>query len=471
MVNFFKYTDPLRIISLLILLIIFRLPFYIAGIPLTYPELDWLTIGEKLADGFTLYRDVWTSLEPLSAIVYSSLITLTGKSALTLRVSGTILVYLQAIFFNYMCNRMSLYNEKSSYPALFYILFSCLFLDFYSLPPVLLSLTFLLPAIYLTIIQIKYKTSDEGLLYLGLFLSLTALCYAASVILLPFFIFILLLFTTLSFRKVLLTLTGFLLPLCVLCLYHVYIGSFEDLIYNLFLSLTTLPTTHYTSYTLLFQVASLPLTLLLISFIAFSNRSGYINFQFNGVKSMLIILLGGICAILISHVVSPSLLYILVPSFAFFSAHVFLLISGKIIPNILLWLSLLATPFMNLIALNQKSPDTLKTLYLQPAADEPEITMEGKKVLVVGDEPAFYLRSKLATPYYDWELSKRHFNDFDNMKNIAALHRNFRKDLPEVIIDKENRMEQIFYRIPVLAKEYRKLDKKPVYLLKKGHGD
>lgn len=465
MVNFFKYTDPLRIITLLLILLVLRIPFYLTDIPVTYQELDWMLIGEKLADGFILYKDVWTNLEPLSGIVYSFLIGLFGKSLGALRVTGTILIYLQAVFFNYMCNRMVLYNEKSSFPGLFYILFSCLFIDFYSLPPVLLSLTFILPAIYLTIIQIKFKTSDEGLLYLGILIAIASLFYLPNLILFPFFLLVLLLFTSLSFRKVLLASTGFLLPMSILAMYHMFSDSFEELIHNLFLSILTLPAINYSSYSVFLAITALPFLLLLIAFVILNNRSGYINFQFNCIKSMLILLVGGICTIFISRAVSPSQLYILVPIFAFFSAHVFLLATGKILPNLFFWLTILYIPVFNIIFLTkQHSHEIREKLFTGPIPSKYEASIAGKKILVVGNEPAFYLNSSLATPYYNWNLAKRHFNDFDNMKHIAALYLNFKKDLPEVIIDRENRMEKIFYRIPVLAEEYYKSGE--LYILK-----
>lgn len=466
MVNFFKYTDPLRIISLLFILLILRIPFYLTDIPVTYQELEWMLIGEKLSAGFTLYKDVWTNLEPLSGTVYSFLTGIFGKSLSALRISGTILVYLQAVFFNYMCNRMALYNEKSSFPGLFYILFSCLFIDFYSLPPVLLSLTFILPAIYLTIIQVKFKTSDEGLLYLGVLIAVSSLFYFPNMILFPFFLFVLLLFTSLSFRKILLTSTGFLLPLSVLSLYHLFSDSFEELNHNLFLSFFALPVTTYSSYTVFLIVAALPLLLLFIAFVVLNNRSGYINFQFNGIKSMLILLVGGTCTILISRTISPSQLYILVPIFAFFSAHIFLLATGKILPKLFFWFTILCIPALNGVFLNNYSSELRESLYVGPVPAEYEAVITGKKILVVGHDPGLYLNSSLATPYYNWSLAERHFGDFGNMKHLSALYLNFKKDLPYVIIDRENKMEKIFFHIPILEKEYQKSGKEPIYILK-----
>ena len=165
MIRFFKAFDPLRIIVLLLVLLLLRLPMMISGTPLLVPELDWLVIGERMNDGFGLYRDIWDTIEPLSAGVYFMLDKLFGKSQLSYQIVALILLYLQALLFNLVININNLFNERTLVPGLLYVLFASLFFDFLTLSPVLMGLPFLILALHFIFIQMRSGTDDESILF------------------------------------------------------------------------------------------------------------------------------------------------------------------------------------------------------------------------------------------------------------------------------------------------------------------
>ncbi len=70
MLTFFRVNDPYRIIGIFVLLLLLRLPYWISGDHLTLPELNWMLLGERLAEGNRLYSGVWDNTGPLSAGVY-----------------------------------------------------------------------------------------------------------------------------------------------------------------------------------------------------------------------------------------------------------------------------------------------------------------------------------------------------------------------------------------------------------------
>lgn len=467
MVNFFKYSGPVRYTFLFILLLLLRVPFFIKGFPLLYPELEWMIAGEKLAEGFSLYKDLWISLEPFSGFTYYVITGLFGKHIFIYHLLATILVYIQALLFNYMSNRMSIYNERSTFPALFYILFSSLFVDFFTLSPVLLSMTFLLLAFYVIIIQIKYKTSQEGMLYLGLFTSIGFLFYLPVLIFLPFFVVIISLYSTLSFRKFLLMLVGFLLPILLVTMYYFLLNSAGDLWQNLFLAFLHEDTNRYINISGLVVPMLLPVAILITSFIVLSGRTNYVNFQYNMIKVFLLLLIAGGLAIFFSRDFITYQIYTLVPVFAFFAAHIFVLVRKKLPLLIGFWAILFLVPIINAAMTYDSSGRYLALMKVDTKAESFEPELSGKKILVIGpNEPSLYLKSSLGTPYYSWNLSKRHLLHTNNMNNLAEIYKNFQKDLPEIIIDRKMVMDTVFYRIPILEKKYEKIEDKQVYRLK-----
>lgn len=465
MVNFFKYTDSLRIAFLFLVLLFLRIPFFYFGFPLTLPELEWLTVGEKLSDGFMLYRDIWVKLEPFSAYTYFVLVSVFGKSVMAFRIFSLLLVYLQAIYFNHLSNRLSLYNEKSSYPAFFYIVFSTLYIDFVSLPPVLLALTFLLFAFHSCIIQIKFKPSNTGVLYLGFFLAIASLFYQPMLVFIPIFIFSMLLFTTLNFRRFVLLLIGFSIPYLFLTLYYFIFDSLDKLIAILPTSLDMFSSINYVSIGSIFPILILPIVLILASLVETSSKSNYINFQYSTFKFMLLALLAAIVTVFLPDAFSASSFYIFVPFIAFFSSHFFLLNKKGLFLKISFWVIIVLTPSLTAFYQLYESGKHIDALVVKSSAKTYPLDLKNKKLLVVGTDPAAYLNAKLATPYYQWDLAEQSFSTLNSMESLSNIYKDFNKDMPEVIIDLKGIMPEVFYRIPLLDKKYRKLEEHPVYIL------
>jgi deoxyadenosine/deoxycytidine kinase len=75
--------------------------------------------------------------------------------------------------------------------------------------------------------------------------------------------------------------------------------------------------------------------------------------------------------------------------------------------------------------------------------------------------------NKLATPYLEWALAERHFNYLDDYANVIEVYENFRSDMPDVIIDQNGKIEELFTRIPALARYYAKEKNSNTYIRNK----
>jgi hypothetical protein len=169
----------------------------------------------------------------------------------------------------------------------------------------------------------------------------------------------------------------------------------------------------------------------------------------------------GIISILLSIIISPYLLIILVPALAYFCTNFFLLMRHAIIEESVFWVTLTLVLLVSYGAVYgvgfKKSPIAFEKMKVkEPDPGSPAEKITGAKIVVFGEDPAMYKNNKIATPYYNWTLSRRHFYDLDNYKNLAEIYGSFLKDMPDVIIDEHNIGSYLFYRMPLLGKEYQK---------------
>jgi len=59
LLRIFKINDPYRLIIVLLFLIAIQLPFYLSNLRITIPEIEWQVLGRELANGKTLYVDIY----------------------------------------------------------------------------------------------------------------------------------------------------------------------------------------------------------------------------------------------------------------------------------------------------------------------------------------------------------------------------------------------------------------------------
>lgn len=77
-----------------------------------------------------------------------------------------------------------------------------------------------------------------------------------------------------------------------------------------------------------------------------------------------------------------------------------------------------------------------------------------KRVLMLGTNWAMFENNKMATGFFDWKLVHPIFADLNYFKNVVLIDKSFSGDPPDVIIDEENKMKEVFKRIPRLQSEY-----------------
>jgi hypothetical protein len=178
-----------------------------------------------------------------------------------------------------------------------------------------------------------------------------------------------------------------------------------------------------------------------------------------------------IISIYFSDSISPIQLFVLVPVLSFFIAHGLLLIKNKWIREVaflVFAVVILTINYKYLFNLHHGIiPDSYQNMIVKKKPELP-FELKGSKILVLGNDISYYQDNKIGGPYFDWKLSKKYFYDLNNYENVASIYNELSKDLPEVIIDKENLTPKLFDKIPELGNKYKKAGNYNVYLLKTG---
>jgi hypothetical protein len=87
-----------------------------------------------------------------------------------------------------------------------------------------------------------------------------------------------------------------------------------------------------------------------------------------------------------------------------------------------------------------------------------KLKVAGQRVLVLDNDVNVYKHHDLASPFFNWELSKEIFSSPDYYENVIQVYRGLTLDPPDVIRDREGKLKPFFDRIPELKKKYTKQD-------------
>lgn len=469
MLNFFKINDPYRLAFIFLLMLLIRIPLFYTGIPIIIPELKWMLLGEAIADGKYMYKDIWDFTGPLASGAYSIIHMLFGKSVEAYRTISIILVVIQCGVFNNLLLKNKAYNQNTYIPALLYMLFMHISFDFLTLSPVLMGMTFTLLGINNLFQRMDNTTRDDLFVRIGLFLGIASLFY------LPFFLYFivinisLLIYTGSILRRIFLMIYGFSLVFILASLYYFWFDSFPLFRIEFLESVFNIEQFKYLTWPQFLGLSFIPLSIFIVSFFKVKTLGRYVNFQVKIQSVMLMFMVTGVISILISKELSVYQLIFIVPGLAFFVAHYLMLLKKWFFAEVI-FMMITVLLLMNLLfPLKQwLFIDEFVSYDSLTVQDSPydAITSE-KTVLVLGDNVGIYKNSSLATPYLNWQFSKSHLENLNYYDNLTEVYQNFNNDLPEVIIDEKDIVPILFDKMPTVGLKYTQhYSMKNVYLKK-----
>lgn len=467
MVAFFRLYDPIRLLAVLLLLLAIRLPHLILGLPIPIPQMDYMLVGERLANGFAMYSETFDTLEPLSAGFYWLTYLCFGKSFLFLQVFGILLIYFQSIYITIIFNIDNVFDDKSTLPAAIYVIFASLFFDLLYVSPIVLGITFIIPVLHWLYQNLKIDSKEENIYYSGIFIGIASLFQLH----LGFFIILvfayLILFIKPHFRTYLSVIIGFIIPWFMVGLYYYLLGGGNPLLQYLDLIKISDPLEKLVSNKSILLIISPIVIVFLMGIIYTFNFSRYVNYQYNIIKIMGLYTLVSIFILLFMKSRQPCYLMILLPSLVFFSTQYFHHIRSVWFAEAPFILCLLLCLFISYGVLFPSTNKYLKinTSNIILSSSEKHKYLLNKKILVLGDTRLPFIYGRTCTPYINWRFAKFIFTNKSDYEKTSEIYRWLKAEKPEVIIDEENIAPFLFSAIPSLQLNYKKRDFEDVYEL------
>jgi hypothetical protein len=456
LLRYFRINDPYRLIALLILLLIVYLPLFLDPPAISNSELKSLLVGEKIADGQTMYTEIADNTAPLAAWFHALVDMVFGRSLLARHILAFLIIFFQSAYLGIIFITKKVFNENTFIPSLIFSLLFFFSYDTLTLSDELLGSGFLLLALNNLFKEIEFRIPrDETTFNLGIYISLASLFYFPYVIFLFGILVSLFLFARADARKFLLFIFGFLLPhLFVLSISYLN-DSLSQTWHFYYLNNLAFGATFTVSVKSLFILGIIPIFYLIFSVVMLNRLARFSKYQSQMLQSVFLWI--GFCFIyfLFCREVRPQTFIVLIPPVTFLLTHFLLLIRRKRYAEMNTLILLIGIVSMAYLARYEKlSAVDYSKLVVENVSSNP--LAENKKVLVLGEANSFYVHNKSATPYINWPLAKETFEHPEYYESVTDVYKSFRNDSPDIVIDQNNLLKPFLDRMPDLKKQYEK---------------
>ncbi|SOE19998.1 hypothetical protein SAMN06298216_0498 [Spirosomataceae bacterium TFI 002] len=467
MITFFRIFSTFQVLSILVILLLVKLPFGIGELPTLIPEVEWQLTGQKMAEGNQIYKDIWTSTSPIVALIYYLVNTLIGKDSLFFELTALILVFLQAWFFNNTCANRKLYIEKTYVPALIYILIMSVSFDLQKLSPPLISTTFILFALNSVLKQTETSQINTNHSFeIGFFIGLGSLTHFPVSILVVWAIISLLLYSKLNLRQFLLLFLGFALPFLFFGLYYSFFDSLGEFRDQWLESIFRIKAFSFSNFYNSLFVFMFSFVLMVLGILRIFSISRYNSYQNRAHQIVLILAMVSLVAVILADNTATYQFAILVPVIAFFATAFILHLKGTYLPEVIFIVFLtvnLVVQRVGYSSLLGMEYNHLGSIRVDESVAE---KYRGKKILITGSDNSAYKDATSATKYLNWSLSRFELQNPDNYQSIISINDTFRKEKPEVILDNAKVFGEVFKILPQIKDQYKAVEPN-VYYLKK----
>jgi hypothetical protein len=461
--RFFRVNDPYRLLAILVILILFSIPFFWDAPVLTLQSLRGMVVGESISEGKRMYTEVCDSTAPMSALAFTAVDLLMGRSITGREILALLFIFFQAAFFSILLINNRAYNDNTYVPGLIFGILCFVSFDFMEFSPELLGSTLLLLALNNLFREVEFRVQrDETIFSLGVYLGLASTFVFSYTIFLLAALLVLLIFTRLSLRKALLLFLGFLFPHMVIFVLYFYRGEVEFLWRNYYAanfvwgtSLVSLPG--------ILRLAIIPLVYFVFSLFMLTREARFTKYQSQLFQVMFIWMMFSVVEIVFTREMTPHSFITVIPCLTYFFSHYLLLIRRKWIAESMLWILIASMLGVNYLALkgNFERIDYSKMFVTEsPYAQR----VRNKKVMVLGDDLPLFAQNRLAGSFLEWRISREVVENMNTYENVIYLHEQFQNDAPEVIVDPDDLFPRIAARIPELSKMY--VEDNGVYRLK-----
>jgi MFS family permease len=436
------------ITALLVGILALALKISIAFLPLPWmrPALGWSLAGNRWISGYTLYSEVYTTLDPLSVLFYGIFSSLVQNTLFHLIGSSIVILFI-AFYYNHLLNKHKVYQKSNYFPAILILVFTSLYPDQILLSPSLLGVAFLLPAFNMIITHFRQEQKEEYFFRMGLLIGISALFFHGYWLMLLMMVLVTLLFTISSPRKIILMVLGAVFPVLLLAIYYFWINNLGNWYRcNISFWFNWPDNVLFTPLNLL-KISIIPGILLIFSFFAVAGVR-FIHFQFRVLQLHLTWLLFSVLIFIlnIDFGIYNSIIFWI--PFTYFVSHLFISIQNTFIRECL-FVSSVAGILILFFFVLAKGDDSSKKIfvYTDPVAND-------KKILLLSDSLQYSIGNKICGPYVDWKKFNSDFKNLDDYANLSHIYGTINNEAPGLIIDGDAYLPKLMKRIPEIEQNY-----------------
>jgi len=455
LVRLLRNDSILHYLLLIVLFAAFRILLFLQYPEALPEEISFIEIGKRLQEGDLLYKDLWVSTSPLSASVYWLLSLLDDFPLFAFRLVAAALGLWVLLRFNALCMQLRLYNQRHVLTGFFMAVFFNAHPAFLVLSPELIAMPALTWVIYYSIRQIEEGTQKSYLLEAGFFMSLAMLAHLPYGWLIPACIFAYFLYSNTNITQQLSFVFTASMPLLLVVLFFYWRGEFSDMATHWLLQAVQPARSVFLNTDSMLRWGTSLALCAAVFLIGTWQSPQFINYQ---VRAQMTFFWMGIAAFLLfwfGDFKQWYNFYLLLTIVAFYAAHYLLLLKRKWIQELCAWILPLWGGSLLFFGTTITSSHTSPVLQVQ---------MPGStRVWVIGYDYEWYRHYRSATPFFDYELSRRYLDQLDHYGSCEGLARVLLQSPPALIVDSMHRWEEISKRIPLLAAHYRPTEVPHVY--------
>ncbi len=413
--------------------------------PMSWPELKHLLLGEWLASGFAMYSETFDYTAPLSAWTFQGIDFVFGRSRTTHWVISGLILFTQAAIFNRTLLNNKVLSEPNYVSAFLYIIFSVALFDFFALSPQLMSLTWVIVSMDHLIRRMDNEAKDELFLFPGFYLGMAGLFYFPSIAFFIVFLFAMIVIVRAKLRRILLYIYGWATAYLIVGVILYIGGNLEDFLSVYFVEAIRAKIFYVSWYNLITWMLIPGFFFILSVFSALGRREGSLHAKTQ--QFMLLVFLACIGEILLSGTLSGTDLVFFLPVFTFFLTNYFIKVRRRIwkviLPNLMI-ISSLTAPYVGLRT-------ELFGEGLIVTAEKSSVPVDSK-LMIVGPLTSDYLESKISGPFLDERIGLDRIEDLNYYHQSRVFQDIFLEAQPDLVIDEWGIMPLVQKRFPEVEK-------------------
>lgn len=419
-----------------------------------------MVLGERLRDGNLLYLDVIDDTGPLSAAFFTLLDKLFGKNRMVFELIGRGLIIFQIISWSTILRRYRMYEERTYLPAVIMLVLFHTSFDLLSLSPNLLGSTFLMLALGLLFSQtVLQQESNESNLMIGIYGGLAAGFYPNYILFLPYMIVVGIAISGYSFRQLMLSLIGYLIPTLLIAVYFFWNDGLTAA-FNIWPMIFVSENYKIQSYSSWLPLVAFPVLIGIIGYsLSTMGRSSTINHQKQG-RLIVIWIIFLIVEAYFLKIQAAYQLIIFIPPFTFLITQFFMFTGRGNFTKISLFLLVLGLPIFAFWYGNS----TVENHSDYFVKKSPPLEYPGK-VMILGEDLSPFLKSEMGGPFLNYKLSKLFIEKNRDLTQKTELFLLLQREPADVVLDPHGLFTKLIEELPALERQYIN-PKKGVYLLK-----